>query len=97
MRLWTVGLGSLAVLAVAGHFRANSGSFQSRQTVAIDGQKRHEVAPSSDLIGCPQPNHHDGDALRCGYHGRSMRLYAIDAPEMPGATARPEEPPTLSV
>lgn len=45
---------------------------------------RHADTPT-DLIACPQPNHHDGDALRCGYHGRSMRLYAIDAPEMPGA------------
>ncbi|WP_164857325.1 thermonuclease family protein [Sphingomonas crocodyli] len=34
---------------------------------------------------CPSPEHHDGDAIRCGSKGRSMRLYAIDAPEMPGA------------
>lgn len=40
---------------------------------------------ASDLFACPNPEHHDGDAIRCGSHGRSMRLYAIDAPEMPGA------------
>lgn len=34
---------------------------------------------------CLNPTHHDGDAIRCGDHGRSMRLYGIDAPEMPGA------------
>jgi len=37
------------------------------------------------LFPCLTPYHHDGDAIRCGHHGRSMRLYAIDAPEMPGA------------
>jgi len=40
---------------------------------------------AADLFACPNPDHHDGDAIRCGHHGRSMRLYAIDAPEMPGA------------
>lgn len=40
---------------------------------------------ADDLRICPAPNFHDGDALRCGHRGRSMRLYAIDAPEMPGA------------
>lgn len=39
----------------------------------------------SDLVLCLDPQHHDGDAIRCGGSGRSMRLYAIDAPEMPGA------------
>lgn len=34
---------------------------------------------------CSQPYHHDGDAIRCGGSGRSMRLYGIDTPEMPGA------------
>jgi len=63
----------VVLLALAGHWRANSGAFADPPSVG------------SDLIACPQPNHHDGDALRCGYHGRSMRLYAIDAPEMPGA------------
>jgi endonuclease YncB( thermonuclease family) len=29
--------------------------------------------------------HHDGDAIRCGVSGRSMRYYAVDAPKMPGA------------
>lgn len=73
MRLWVVGLGSVALLALVGRWRANS------------ELPRQDVSPVSGLIACPQPNHHDGDALRCGYHGRSMRLYAIDAPEMPGA------------
>lgn len=34
---------------------------------------------------CAHPTHHDGDGIRCGGKGRSMRLYAIDAPEMPGS------------
>lgn len=38
-----------------------------------------------DMFSCPSPQHHDGDAIRCGSKGRSDRLYAIDAPEMPGA------------
>lgn len=42
-------------------------------------QKPHE------LFVCDHPFHHDGDAIRCGPKGRSDRLYAIDAPEMPGA------------
>ena len=67
-------LGSAAFLALAGFWRASAGS--------VVLQNANQPA---DLIDCPQPNHHDGDALRCGYHGRSMRLYAIDAPEMPGA------------
>lgn len=37
------------------------------------------------LFRCEHVDHHDGDAIRCGGKGRSMRLYAIDAPEMPGA------------
>ncbi len=37
------------------------------------------------LFACIDPYHHDGDAIRCGGKGRSDRLYAIDAPEMPGA------------
>jgi len=43
------------------------------------------AAPASDLFPCPNVYHHDGDAIRCGSKGRSDRLYAIDAPEMPGA------------
>jgi endonuclease YncB( thermonuclease family) len=48
------------------------------------------LASSSAAVGenwfpCPNPYHHDGDAIRCGGKGRSDRLYAIDAPEMPGA------------
>lgn len=42
------------------------------------------AGPADGLQGCPVPRFHDGDALACG-PGRSMRLYAIDAPEMPGA------------
>jgi endonuclease YncB( thermonuclease family) len=38
-----------------------------------------------EAFSCPAPEHHDGDAIRCGSNGRSMRLYGIDAPEMPGA------------
>jgi len=44
-----------------------------------------QTAAPTDLFPCPNIYHHDGDAIRCGSHGRSMRLYAIDAPEMPGA------------
>jgi uncharacterized membrane protein YsdA (DUF1294 family) len=36
-------------------------------------------------FACLNPSHHDGDAIRCEGEGRSMRLYGIDAPEMPGA------------
>jgi uncharacterized membrane protein YsdA (DUF1294 family) len=36
-------------------------------------------------FACLNPSHHDGDAIRCDGGGRSMRLYGIDAPEMPGA------------
>lgn len=46
---------------------------------------RQDVAPVADTFPCPTPYHHDGDAIRCGGKGRSDRLYAIDAPEMPGA------------
>jgi len=46
---------------------------------------RLEKAETTDLFSCPNPEHHDGDAIRCGSQGKSMRLYAIDAPEMPGA------------
>jgi endonuclease YncB( thermonuclease family) len=38
-----------------------------------------------DFFQCASAEHHDGDAIRCGPRGKSMRLYAIDAPEMPGA------------
>lgn len=38
---------------------------------------------------CVSPTHHDGDAIKCENIGtKSMRLYAIDAPEMPGACRR---------
>lgn len=34
---------------------------------------------------CASPTHHDGDAIRCNGESKSMRLDAIDAPEMPGS------------
>jgi endonuclease YncB( thermonuclease family) len=43
------------------------------------------AGPPDDLQACGAPSFHDGDALRCAGQRRSMRLYAIDAPEMPGA------------
>ena len=36
-------------------------------------------------FACSNPSHHDGDAIRCAGEGKAMRLYGIDAPEMPGA------------
>lgn len=42
------------------------------------------AAPPSGFV-CLKPTHHDGDAIRCSGTGRSMRLYGIDAPEMPGS------------
>lgn len=36
-------------------------------------------------FACLHPSHHDGDAIHCDGEPRSMRLHAIDAPEMPGA------------
>ena len=83
MRVGGLALGSVALLALTGVWRANSSNLQSPQTAAIENHVTQNATP--ELAACPQPNHHDGDALRCGYHGRSMRLYAIDAPEMPGA------------
>lgn len=75
----------LAVLALASIAACPLAAFCDQYTHAREVRAGHDVQPVSDLIACPEPNHHDGDALRCGYHGRSMRLYAIDAPEMPGA------------
>lgn len=43
------------------------------------------AAAASALTLCLAPTHHDGDAIRCLGQSRSMRLYGIDAPEMPGA------------
>jgi uncharacterized membrane protein YsdA (DUF1294 family) len=43
------------------------------------------VLVSAAGFACLNPTHHDGDAIRCAGEGRSMRLYGIDAPEMPGA------------
>jgi endonuclease YncB( thermonuclease family) len=87
MRLEALVLGSVAFIALAAlPGKCDTMSFLRGDKSAIvadfSGVKSETI---SHLIDCPQPNHHDGDALRCGYHGRSMRLYAIDAPEMPGA------------
>ncbi len=40
---------------------------------------------ASNDFACVSPSHHDGDAIRCRGENQSMRLYGIDAPEMPGA------------
>jgi endonuclease YncB( thermonuclease family)/uncharacterized membrane protein YsdA (DUF1294 family) len=37
------------------------------------------------VMACESPTHHDGDAIRCRGQERSMRMFGIDAPEMPGA------------
>jgi len=42
-------------------------------------------AHKAELFVCSSPFHHDGTTIRCGAQGRSNRLYAIDAPEMPEA------------
>jgi hypothetical protein len=52
------------------------------------------VLASAASFACLNPTHHDGDAIRCACEGRSMRLYGIDAPEMPGA-CRPGRQCTL--
>jgi len=36
-------------------------------------------------FACLNPTHHDGDNMRCRNVEGSLRLYGIDAPEMPGA------------
>ncbi len=47
------------------------------------------VAAPAEAAGnefaCDAPSHHDGDAIRCRGDYKSMRLFGIDAPEMPGA------------
>ena len=43
------------------------------------------IAEGQGAFACQSPTHHDGDAIRCEGSKRSMRLYAMDAPEMPGA------------
>ncbi|MFZ5705712.1 MAG: thermonuclease family protein [Pseudomonadota bacterium] len=63
-------LATLGLAALLGPFSADAGT-------------RNQSAPTS--FSCPAPEHHDGDAIRCGSKARSMRLYGIDAPEMPGA------------
>ena len=51
----------------------------------IDGQASPADAADAGSFSCRFPSHHDGDAIHCLGGGRSMRLYAIDAPEMPGS------------
>jgi len=94
-----VGLGFAGVCALASHLPANSGGFHLPHNAAIEDRATVNPKPQTaaieipvvqtdalELIACPSPRHHDGDAIRCGSgHGKSMRLYAIDAPEMPGA------------
>jgi hypothetical protein len=46
---------------------------------------RESHADPANGFVCSGPEHHDGDAIRCDGRCRSMRLYGIDAPEMPGA------------
>jgi endonuclease YncB( thermonuclease family)/uncharacterized membrane protein YsdA (DUF1294 family) len=43
------------------------------------------AAAAGNGFACASPSHHDGDAIRCRGDFKSMRLYGIDAPEMPGA------------
>ncbi|MBD3761481.1 thermonuclease family protein [Rhizorhabdus sp.] len=50
-----------------------------------DRQASLASVPAPDLFPCPNPFHRDGDAIRCHGERRSDRLYAIDAPEIPGA------------
>ena len=68
----------LAVVGYSEHLGAGDDR-DSGQVVALT------PLSNGDLFPCPNVEHHDGDAIRCGSQGRSMRLYAIDAPEMPGA------------
>lgn len=46
------------------------------------------IAAAGALFTCANPKHHDGDNIRCNGETKSMRLYGIDAPEMPGACAK---------
>lgn len=43
------------------------------------------ILAAAASFACLSPRHHDGDAIRCAGIDGSMRLHAIDAPEMPGA------------
>ncbi|WP_439545607.1 thermonuclease family protein [Sandarakinorhabdus sp.] len=42
------------------------------------------LAAAATLM-CVAPTHSDGDNMRCRNHKQTMRLYGIDAPEMPGS------------
>lgn len=46
---------------------------------------RGVVGSETGWFECRAPEHYDGDAIRCAGMRRSMRLYGIDAPEMPGS------------
>lgn len=43
------------------------------------------LAAAAGSFACEDPQHHDGDNLRCSNVPGAMRLQGIDAPEMPGA------------
>lgn len=43
------------------------------------------IAVALATFVCPAPTHHDGDAVRCRGLAPAIRLYGIDAPEMPGS------------
>lgn len=43
---------------------------------------------SAGAFVCAEPRYHDGDSIRCAGRARAVRLYGIDAPEMPGACRR---------
>jgi endonuclease YncB( thermonuclease family) len=40
---------------------------------------------SAAALFCVAPTHSDGDNMRCRNHKETMRIYGIDAPEMPGS------------
>lgn len=43
------------------------------------------IAFAAASFACASPWHHDGDNIRCAGADGTMRLYGIDAPEMPGS------------
>ena len=62
--------------------------FLLRALAAIAAALLFGAAPASAAgsgFACDAPSHHDGDAIRCRGDYKSMRLFGIDAPEMPGA------------
>ena len=43
------------------------------------------VLAAASAFMCASPSHSDGDNIRCRNVAGAMRLYGIDAPEMPGS------------